>query len=70
MQNPDLYQIRIKGHLNEAWDDWFSSVTITKEKDGTTMLTCYAIDQAALYGLLRQIRDMGLTLISVNRIEA
>lgn len=68
--SPDLYQIRLKGHLDEEWNDWFGGVTITPEEDGTTLLTCYAMDQAALHGLLRQIRDLGLTLISVTRIEA
>lgn len=64
-----IYQIRIKGHLEQDWDDWFGGVTIKQEQNGTTLLTCQVVDQAALHALLRQIRDLGLPLISVNRIE-
>ncbi len=64
------YEIRIKGHLEAHWSDWFGAVTVTQEQDGSTTLTCQVIDQAALYGLLRQVRDLGLTLLSVKRIEA
>jgi hypothetical protein len=70
--NPDqplIYQVKLKGHLDDDWDDWFGGVTVTLEEEGTTLLTCYVVDQAALHGLLRQIRDLGLPLISVNRIE-
>ena len=66
---PLVYQIRLKGLLDDDWDDWFGGVTVTPEEDGTTVLTCHVIDQAALHGLLRQIRDLGLPLISANRIE-
>ena len=66
---PMLYHIRLQGHLDEGWGDWFGGVTITRSDDGTTLLICRVIDQAALYGLLRQIRDLGLLLLSVNRIE-
>ncbi len=72
-RNPDqtvIYHIRLKGHLDEKWNDWFGGVTVTLEEDGVTLLTCHVVDQAALYGLLRQIRDLGLPLISVNRIDA
>ncbi len=70
--NPDqplIYHIRIKGHLDDQWNDWFGGVTITQEEDGNTLLTCQVVDQSALHGLLRQIRDLGMPLISVNRIE-
>lgn len=70
--NPDqplIYEIRLKGHLDADWDDWFGGVSIKLQDDGTTVLTCHVVDQAALHGLLRQIRDLGLPLISVNRIE-
>jgi hypothetical protein len=52
-----LYEIRIKGHLNDRWADWFGDVTITLEDNGNTLLTCPAIDQAALHGLLKRVRD-------------
>lgn len=70
--NPDqplVYEVRLKGHLDDGWNDWFGGVTVTQEEDGTTVLTCQVIDQAALHGLLRQIRDLGLPLISANQIE-
>lgn len=72
MHNPDgplVYEVRLKGHLDDDWNEWFGGVTVTPEDDGTTVLTCHVIDQAALHGLLRQIRDLGLPLISANRIE-
>jgi hypothetical protein len=62
-QHP-CYEIRIKGHLDDEWVDWFESLTITLKEDGTTLLTGPVIDQAALHGLLKKIRDLGLTLIS------
>ena len=66
---PMLYHIRLQGHLDSEWGDWFGSVTVTSIADGTTLLICEVIDQAALHGLLRRIRDLGLPLLSVNRIE-
>ena len=66
---PMIYQIRIKGHLDHQWKDWFENATISLTEDGDTLLTCPAIDQAALHGLLKKVRDLGLPLISVNRIE-
>lgn len=62
------YQIRIKGHLDSQWTDWFDSLVITQEEDGNTLLTGVVADQAALYGLLKKLRDLGLTLLSVNPI--
>ena len=64
-----VYQIRLKGHLNDDWNDWFGGVTITAQEDGTTLLTCHVIDQSALHGVLRQVRDLNIPLISVNRID-
>ena len=64
------YEIRIKGHLNARWGDWFDGLTLThltQESDGTTLLTGSAVDQAALYGLLGKVRDLGLSLIAVHR---
>ncbi len=64
-----VYQIRIKGHLRPQWADWFEGLTITLEEDGDTLLTGQVIDQAALHGLLKKVRDLAMPLISVNRIE-
>ena len=64
-----IYQIRIKGHLGSHWTDWYEDMTITLEEDGSTLLTGPVVDQAALHGLLRKVRDMGLPLLSVNRIQ-
>ena len=64
-----IYQIRLKGHLGGQWTDWFGGLTITLEDNGDTRLTGPVIDQAALYGLLRKVRDLSLPLLSVNRVE-
>ena len=64
-----VYQIRIKGHLGHEWTDWFEGLTITLEEDGNTLLTGPVIDQAALHGLLKKVRDLGMPLISVSPLE-
>jgi hypothetical protein len=64
-----IYQIRLKGHLNREWTDWFEGLTITLEEDGDTLLTGPVVDQAALYGLLKKVRDLGMPLVSVNSVE-
>jgi hypothetical protein len=66
---PNLYEIRLKGHLTDRWAGWFGDVSIRLEDDGTTRLTCPVIDQAALHGLLKKVRDLGLPLISVSPLE-
>ena len=66
---PIVYEIRIAGHLPPHWSDWFEGLAATLEPDGTTLLSGPVIDQAALYGLLKKVRDLGLPLISVNRIS-
>jgi hypothetical protein len=66
---PMDYQIRVEGHLRAEWAEWFEGLTITLEPDGTTLLTGPVVDQAALYGLLKKVRDLGLPLVAVNRVE-
>lgn len=64
-----VYQIRLKGHLDDSWAAWFSGLTIVPDDDGETMLTGPVADQAALHGLLRKVRNCGLTLLAVNCVE-
>lgn len=66
---PGVYEIRIRGHLGREWTDWFGGLSITLEVDGDTLLTGTVVDQAALHGLLRRVRDLGMPLISVTRVE-
>ena len=66
---PMVYQIRIKGHLGRQWTDWFGGLTITLESNGETLLTGSVVDQAALHGLLKKVRDLGMPLVSVNRVK-
>jgi hypothetical protein len=69
LDEPMVYQIRIKGHLGPRWADWFGDVSITLEDNGETLLTGPVMDQAALHGLLRKIRDLGMPLISAIRVK-
>ena len=66
---PTVYQIRIKGHLGCQWTDWFDGLAITLEENGDTLLTGPLVDQAALYGLLKKVRNLGIPLLSLNRIK-
>ena len=66
---PMIYQIRIKGHLDRKWADWFSGLSITSQASGETLLTGPVLDQAALHGLLRKVRDVGLPLVAVIQVE-
>jgi hypothetical protein len=64
-----LYEIRIKGHLDDRWSDWFGGLAITLEDNGDTLLTGPVVDQAALHGLLKKVRDLGMPLVSVSPVE-
>ena len=66
---PVVYQIRLKGHLGREWTDWFDGLTITLEENGDTLLNGPVIDQAALHGVLKKMRDLGLPLVSVSPVE-
>ena len=66
---PGMYQIRIKGHLGLQWMEWFDALTITLEENGDTLLIGPVVDQAALHGILKKIRDLGMPLLSVNSVE-
>ena len=68
-EQPMIYQIRVKAHLDCEWADWFGGLTITLEDNDETLLTGPVIDQAALHGLLKKVRDLGLTLVSVNPVN-
>lgn len=64
-----VYQIRVEGYLDHQWTDWFEGLTINLEEDGEMLLTGPVVDQAALFGLLKKVRDLGMPLVSVNRIK-
>jgi hypothetical protein len=66
---PTVYELKLRGHLGNEWTDWFEGATIALQDDGETVLTCSVSDQAALHGLLRKVRDLGMPLLSVTRIQ-
>ena len=66
---PVVYQIRVRSHLGSGWTDWFEGLTITQEEGGDTLLTGPVVDQAALHGLLKKVRDLGMSLVSINPVE-
>jgi hypothetical protein len=68
-KQPTVYQIRIKGHLSQQRMDWFEGLTITLEEDGNTLLRGPVVDQSAMHGILKKIRDLGMPLLSVNSVE-
>ena len=61
-----VYQIRIKGHLDQGWSDWFEGLTVAVDDNGDTLVSGPVVDQAALHGLLRKVRDLGMPLLSVT----
>ncbi len=67
--NAKVYEIRLKGHLEARWEQWFDGLSITLEENGNTLLSGPLADQAALHGILKKVRDLGLTLLSVNSVE-
>jgi hypothetical protein len=69
LEQPMVYQIRIEGHLGPRWSEWFGGMTITLEDNGETLLTGPVVDQAALHGLLRKVRDLGMPLISAIHVN-
>jgi len=69
VRQPIIYQIRLEEHLGRQWTNWFEGIAISMEDNNHTLLTCQVVDQAALHGLLKKVRDLGLTLISVIRVE-
>ena len=69
-RQPMVYHIRIRGHLSDHWGRWFAGFTITLEDNGDTLLTGPVVDQAALHGLLKKVRDLGMPLLSVSRVDA
>jgi hypothetical protein len=68
-REPMIYKIRVKGHLGCQWTEWFDGLTITLEDNGDTLLTGPVVDQAAMHGMLKKVRDLGMPLISVNRVK-
>ena len=68
LSEPLIYQIRLEGQLGSEWAEWFGGLTITQDEDGDTLLAGPLADQAALHGVLKRIRDLGLSLISINRV--
>jgi hypothetical protein len=67
--NAKVYEIHLKGHLEARWVEWFDGMAITLEEDGDTLLTGLVVDQAALHGLLKKVRDLGMPLVSVSPVE-
>ena len=72
--NPDadqqtIYQFKLKGHLSQQWLNWFEGLIVTLEEDGNTLLSGTVVDQSALHGILKKIRDLGMPLLSMNSVE-
>ena len=65
-----IYQFKLKGHLGQQWMNWFEGLTVTLEEDGNTLLSGTVVDQSALHGILKKIRDLGMPLLSMNLIDS
>lgn len=70
MRKGTFFEIKVKGHLDSHWSEWFEGMVITYDEHGHTILSGSVADQAALHGLLNKIRDMNLSLIAVNRVKS
>ena len=68
-REPQVYAIRVQGHLGREWTEWFEGLAITLDDNGETLLTGPVVDQAALHGLLKKVRDLGMPLISAIRVK-
>jgi hypothetical protein len=68
-KQPRIYQFKVEGHLGSHWSEWLENLTITQDEDGNTLLTGPVVDDAALHGILKKVRDLGTPLLSVNRVE-
>jgi len=68
-EGQEFYEIKVKGHLDEHWSEWFNGLTVSHDESGNTILSGPLPDQAALHGLLARVRDLGLPLLSVTRVE-
>lgn len=66
----DIYEFQIKGHLDDRWSEWFGGLAVQRWENGTTVLVGPLVDQAALYGVIIRLRDLGLSLLSVSRVTA
>ncbi|HSK25322.1 MAG TPA: hypothetical protein VK894_00240 [Jiangellales bacterium] len=69
-RGPGQYEIRLAGHLDQRWAEWFDGLTLAHDSDGTTVLHGRVVDQAALHGLLQKVRDLGLPLVSVAQVAS
>ena len=70
LDGPACYEIRVDGHIDVEWADWFEGLTVTNHEDGTALLSGLLADQAALHGLLRKVGNLGMTLVSINAVRA
>ena len=69
MHTPTFYEIRVAGHIGDSWSSWFEGLSVRHDENGETVLRGAIVDQAALHGVLMRIRDLGLPLVSVNRVK-
>lgn len=70
MGTPTVYEIRVEGHIGNSWSSWFEELDLRREASGETVLTGPLVDEAALYGVLMKLRDLGLPLVEVRRMQS